>query len=88
MADGVGRSESHTLAGGEIVYLVQPPGAKWNIRRYECCHGVYMDGGMPVLRYREGLPSDWSSRRFESVEDALAFVQNEIEQGKVPRNAT
>ena len=36
MTDEVGQNESRTLAGGEIVYLVKEPGAKWKIRFYEC----------------------------------------------------
>lgn len=40
-----------------------------------------------MFEYLEGLPKDWKAREFESADDAEAFVQEEINQGKVPRNS-
>lgn len=88
MTADVGQNESHTLANGEIVHLVKHPEAKWQIRFYECRHRVRIAGaGGMVFEYLEGLPEDWKSREFDSADAATAFVQEEITQGKVPRNS-
>jgi len=34
----------------------------------------------------EGLPQHWEDKEFISIEDAIVFVQEEINQGKVPKN--
>ena len=88
MTDDTGQNESRTLVGGEIVHLVKDPGADWQIRFYECRHHVRLAGsdGM-VFEYLEGLPEEWKNREFESADAAAAFVQDEIDQGKVPRNS-
>ena len=88
MTNDTGRNESRTLVGGEIVHLLKKPGAKWQIRFYECRHHVRLAGlGGRVFEYLEGLPQDWKDREFESADAAVAFVQEEISQGKVPRNS-
>ena len=87
MTDDVGRNESRTLVGGEIVHLVKEAGGQWYIRFYECRHRVRLAGSVGMMfEYLEGLPQDWKAREFESADDAEAFVQEEINQGKVPRN--
>ena len=87
MTDDVGQNESRTLAGGEQVHLVKEPGVKWMIRFYECRHHVRIAGsGGRMFEYLEGLPEDWKNRGFESAGKAAEFVQEEINQGMVPRN--
>jgi len=87
MTDDPGRNESRTLVGGEIVHLVKEPRGKWHIRFYECRHHVRLADSVGMkFEYLEGLPRDWKAREFESADDAEAFVQEEIKQGKVPRN--
>ena len=88
MGDDAGENESRTLRAGEIVYLVKDPGAKWKIRCYECRHHVRIGqlGGM-VFEYLEGLPQEWKNREFDSADEAAGFVQEEINQGRVPRNS-
>ena len=81
-----GQNESRTLEGGEIVYLVKDPGAKWKIRSYECHQNVKNKAGGRVYEEMYGLPEDWKNREFESADDAIAFVQQEIKDGRVPRN--
>lgn len=87
MTDDTGQNESRTLAGGEEVHLVKEPGAKWKIRFYECQHHVSIAGSGMVFDHLKGLPEDWKSREFESADIATEFVQEEINQGKVPRNS-
>ena len=84
MTNDVGRNESRTLNGGEIVHLVKDPGAKWRIRFYECRHGV-MAGGL-IFAYLQGLPQEWEAREFETDDEAAEFVQQEIKDGRVPAN--
>lgn len=83
-----GQNESRTLEGGEIVYLVKDPGAKCKIRLYECHQNAHFtnEAGGLVFKNLEGLPKDWKNREFESTDDAIAFVQQEIKDDKVPRN--
>ena len=88
MTKDTGPNESRTLIGGEIVHLVKAPGAMWQIRFYECRHNVRLTGvGGMVFEYLEGIPQDWKDKKFESAGAATAFVQEEINQGKVPRNS-
>ena len=88
MTDDAGQNESRTLPGGEIVHLVKDPGAKWKIRFYECRHHVRIaQSGGRVFEYLEGLPQDWKNREFDSADEAASFVQEEISQGRVPRNS-
>ena len=90
MTDDAGQNESRKLPGGEIVHLVKDPGAKWKIRFYECRHHVRIaqSGGIGmVFEYLEGLPQDWKNREFDSADEAAGFVQEEIRQGRVPRNS-
>ena len=84
MTDDVGRNESRTLKGGEIVYLVKDPGAKWRIRSYECRQGVAAGGRIFVSP--KGLPHEWEAREFETADEAEEFAQQEIQDGKVPAN--
>jgi hypothetical protein len=82
-----GANDSRELAGGEIVYLVKDVGVKWQISSYECRQNVIGGGGGLVFEWLQGLPQDWRDREFDSVEDAVAFVQHRIKEGKVPRNS-
>jgi hypothetical protein len=88
MNASAGQNESHTLTNGEIVHLVKEPAAKWRIRLYECRQRVRIGGRGLVFECFSGLPEDWKSKDFESADDASAFVQEQIKQGKVPRNLT
>ena len=88
MGNDIGRNESRTLTGGEIVYLIKHPDSKWTIRSYECRHNVHLGlsfGGL-VFEYLQGLPKEWKNREFESVDAAIAFVQREVTENKVPHN--
>ena len=84
MSEDTGRNESRTLQGGEIVYLVKDPGAKWRIRSYECRQGVAAGGFLFV--WLQGLPEDWKDREFEVADQAAEFAQQEIQSGRVPSN--
>lgn len=84
--DEKGANEARTLKGGEVVGLVQEPGAKWRIRYYEFAQRVRYDlqaGGL-VLAWMQGIPNDWRELEFESADEAEAFVQDQIGEGKVP----
>jgi hypothetical protein len=84
-----GSNESRELDGGEIVYLVKEPGAKWQIRSYECRQNVRFSnaaGGL-IFEWLQGLPQDWKHRECESVDDAIEFVKRQVEEEKVPRNS-
>lgn len=83
MTDDVGQNESRTLDGGEIVYLVKDPGAKWRIRFYECHHAV-VDG--LIFTHLQVLPEDWKDLDFETLDEAVEFVQQQIREGTVPGN--
>lgn len=84
MTDDVGRNDCRKLRGGEIVYLVKDPGAKWQILSYECRQGVAA-GGL-VFVWLQGLPQEWEARQFETADEAAEFAQQEIRDGKVPAN--
>ncbi len=81
-----GMNDSRKLTGGEIVYLVRDAGAKWQISSYECRQNVIPGGGGLIFEWLQGLPQNWKNREFNSVENAVMFVQQQIEEGKVPRN--
>ncbi len=83
MIDDIGQNESRTFQDGEIVHLVKDPGAKWRIRSYEFHHGLV--GGL-VFRHLQGLPENWEDREFETADQAEKFVQQQIQNGKVPAN--
>jgi len=85
MADESGQNDSRTLSGGEIVYLVKEPGAKWRIRSYECGQGVAAGGLLFV--WMQGLPAEWKDLEFDDADAAAGFAQDQINQGKVPRNS-
>jgi hypothetical protein len=88
MTNNAGHNESRTLVDGEIVHLVQHPGAKWKIRFYECRHHVRIAGsGGKEFVFLEVLPKDWKDREFDSADAAAAFVQEQIKQGAVPKNS-
>lgn len=88
MTEDGGKNESRTLSSGEIVHLAKYPGGKWKIRFYECRHHVRIaEADSIIFEYLEGLPQDWKSMEFESVDDAVAFIHQEIRRGKVPRNS-
>lgn len=88
MSKEEGKNESHTLDGGEIVHLIKEPGAKWHIRFYECSQNVIFNTVVEgfFFEWLQGLPLDWKDREFESVDRAIEFVKQEIEEGKVPHN--
>jgi len=85
MTDAPGQNESRTLTGGEIVYLVRERGTNWRIISYECGQGVSAGGLLFV--WLQGLPQDWKNLEFETADKAAAFVQEQINQGKVPKNS-
>jgi hypothetical protein len=88
MTDKNGQNESHTFKGGEIVYLLKKPGRKWTIRFYECAQKIRYDvvaGGL-IFELKQGIPEDWKKREFDTENDAISFVQAEIDSGRVPTN--
>jgi hypothetical protein len=88
MATG-GQNANRKLPGGEIVALVKPPGEQWRISYYEYHQRVRFDVavGGNVLEWRTKVPDDWKDRRFDSAEEAFAFVEQEISAGRAPSNS-
>jgi hypothetical protein len=89
MTHGTGRNESRKLDSGEIIYLVKDPGDSWRIDSFEWGHGIYFSqaaGGFR-LAYRHGIPSYWKNRKFDAPEDAIGFVQKQIDNGKALGNS-
>ena len=89
MVESEGRNLAITLRNGEIVGLVKPPGEFWRISYFEFSHRVRFDfqvGGM-VLEWLQGVPQDWRDQVFDSAEKAAAFVQREIDAGRVSGSA-
>lgn len=84
MKNDTGKNANRVLHGGEIIYLVQEPGAKWRIQSYECHQGIVAD--CYLFAWMQGLPEDWKNREFGSLEEAIGFAQQEIENGRVPSN--
>ena len=89
MTDDSGANESRTLKGGEIIYLLRKPDRKWNIRRYECHQRIKYDlvGGGLIFEFKQGLPQEWRELEFETADDAVAFMQEQIDNGKAPANS-
>ncbi|MFX1538518.1 MAG: hypothetical protein ACFFDI_30370 [Promethearchaeota archaeon] len=88
MSKEEGKNETRKLPGGEIVYLLKEPGANWQIRSYECRQNVRFNnaaGGF-FFEWLQGLPKDWKDQEFDSVDSAIEFVKQQIEEEKVPRN--
>ena len=87
MATG-GRNETLTLKGGHLLALSHPPGEKWRISALDRPHsgGVGETVSAPngagrtsvgvLTRYE--LPKAWAEMRFDSVDEAVAFVESEI----------
>jgi hypothetical protein len=84
MKNDTGENASKTLNGGEIIYLVKEPGAKWRIRSYECHQGIV--AGSLLFAWMQGLPEDWKDRKFENPDEAIEFAQQEIKSGRIPAN--
>lgn len=89
MTDQTGKNDSRTLRGGEIVYLVKEPSCKQKIRNYECRQNVriVMPSGGLVFEYLEALPKNWKDKEFDTCDEAVEFVEQEIKDGKVPANS-
>ncbi len=84
MKNDTGENASKTLSGGEIIYLVKEPGAKWRIRSYECNQAI-VAGGL-LFAWMQCLPEDWKDREFDNPDEATEFAQQEINNGRVPAN--
>jgi hypothetical protein len=85
-----GRNEARTLKNREIVALVRQPGeTKWRIDYYETQRLRYdVAAGGNFLDWTTGVPEHWKELDFESVDEAVSFVEQEIAMGKVPSNST
>ena len=89
MLDQTGRNESRTLKGGEIIYLLKDPIRNWTIRSYEFHQRVCYDviaGGL-MFEIKQGFPKEWQKREFNTADDAVIFVQAEIDSGRIPANS-
>jgi hypothetical protein len=84
VSDDTVQNESRKLRGGEILYLVKDPGAKWRISSYECPQGVEIEG--VLFQWLQCLPEDWKDREFENTDQAVEFVQQQVQSGWVPTN--
>lgn len=77
-----GRHSDREIQAGLFVYLVKPPGEKWQIKSYD---RSWLEG-MTVIRataFAEQL--GWTDRRFDSEDDAYAFAAKEIRGGRGAR---
>ncbi len=63
-------------AYGEILGLTKPPGEKWRIRSFE--HSLRIRTDVPALEWQTSMPPSWEEMRFESADEAVAFVESEI----------
>lgn len=79
-----GKHEHRQLQGGEIVYFTKDPGKNWSISSYECRQGVTANGFAFV--WLQGLPQGWKDKEFDTVEEAVMFVNQQINEKKVPSN--
>lgn len=84
MACDTVQNENRKLPGGEIVYLVKNHRAKWRISSYECPQGVEIDGFF--FCWLQGLPEEWKDKEFEDTDQAMEFVQQQVQRGWVPAN--
>jgi hypothetical protein len=85
-----GRNEVRTLAGGQCLGLVRPPGEKWRIQSFRhsevyrsCSPELIKDGSggllvVGVLESRRDMPSAWLDMRFDTADEAVAFVEGAI----------
>ena len=84
MSNNTVQNESRYLRDGEIVYLVKNPGSKWRISSYECPKGVEIKG--VLFQWLKCLPEDWKDLEFENSDQAVEFVQQQVQSGWVPGN--
>jgi hypothetical protein len=88
MSKQTGQHESRILKGGEIIYLLKEPGRNWTISSYEFHQKVGYDviaGGL-MFEIKQGLPKEWQKYEFNTVDDAVIFVQEEIDSCRVSSN--
>lgn len=87
MTSEQGMSEDRRLKNGEIVYLKKHPGEKWRIEFYECnpTLRVGQAGGLYAEFPEVHVPA-WGKKEFETPEDAIAFIEEQIKSGTVPGN--
>src|SRR5260370_4603507 len=88
-----GKHDSRTLETGETVHLTMDPGSKWRINAYDWS---WFEGqplgprGEPLgpkeLKVGTVFAQDvgWENHRFDTEDDAYAFVAKQIRAGKVP----
>lgn len=89
MTNYIGKRDSHTLPGGEIIYLSKEPEGQWKIIYYECRQHVRIAGpsGGLYFEYLKCLPRSWKDKLFDTSDAAIDFVQQEIKEGNLPANS-
>ena len=83
-----GRNETRTLKGGQLLALSQPSGEKWRIDSIEDYRPVGSgetfsapSGASRTLvgvLSRYDMPEEWADMRFDSADEAVAFVESKI----------
>ncbi len=86
-----GKHDNRTLETGETVHLTMDPGSKWRIKSYDWSwfEGQHLGpGGEPLgpkeLKTVSAQDVGWEDRRFDTQEEAYAFVAKQIRAGKTP----
>jgi len=95
MTDDNGKHDHRELPTGETAYLTKDPGSNWRVDQYERSwfdgeRLIGPGGGMIVpneLQTRSVSAQDlgWQDRRFDTEDEAYAFVAEQIRAGKAPR---
>jgi hypothetical protein len=79
------RNANRTLPNGETVSLLFFPGQGWIIREYEFSLPRFDPGsGFVFLDRYHGAARHWKELRFESADEAAAYVEREISAGHIP----
>ena len=95
MTDDTGKHDSRTLDTGVTVHLRKDPGSTWAINSFDWCQprfeGQHIGpGGLPLGPKRLIVPKPifaqdvgWEDLKFDTEDEAYAFVAEQLRTGKV-----
>jgi len=83
MGGNAGAHDSKRIETGELVHLIKHPGTKWFVNSYEWSN-LSDDGKMFWTARVTFQMVGWDKLEFNTTDDAYSFVQEQINNRKVP----